>query len=294
MNRNMIKMETAHKEFIDNLSELGRSRSTVIAYEKDIEQLIEFLYKQGVNELSDVELEHLESFMKNLAQKDYTKKSISRKTNSTKTFFNYLVEAGHAKNNAAENLKHPKVEAKEPRILSRLEYGALRDVTREDARTFAIVEVLLQTGVRIAELASIKIEDVEINDNKGTLAVRNRRGHLHREIPLNKAVVEAINKYHVGRPQIEDSVHLFITKTGNPLLVRNIRATITRYFKEAGIENAKVNDLRHTFVAHHLAHGTSINVVSKVAGHKRLSTTERYLEFIEKHTEDEKTELGIL
>ena len=77
-------------------------------------------------------------------------------------------------------------------------------------------------------------------------------------------------------------------------MVRNIRATLTRYFDNAGIEGATVNDLRHTFVAHHLAQGTSLLTVSKIAGHKRISTTERYLEFIEKKTENEKAELGIL
>lgn len=290
----MTNLDVAHKEFIEHLKGLGRSRSTVIAYEKDTEQLIEFLYKQGVNQIQEIEIVHLEEFMQNLSNKDYTNKSISRKTNSTKTFYRFLVQAGHTIVNVAEQLKHPKVEVKPPRILSRLEYGALRDAARSDTRTFAIVEVLLQTGIRISELAGIKVEHLEIEDSKGTLIIPQRRTHRRREIPLNKAAIEAIKNYQSERPEVEEAEHLFITKTGNPLLVRNIRATITRYFNEAGVENAKVNDLRHTFVAHHLAQGTNLMKVSKVAGHKRLSTTERYLEHIEKQTEDEKAELGVL
>ena len=85
--------------------------------------------------------------------------------------------------------------------------------------------------------------------------------------------------------------HLFITKTGNPLLVRNIRATIDRYFKLAGIEHATVNDLRHTFVVTHLLQGASLTMISKIAGHKRISTTEKYLNYIQRDNKEEKSEL---
>lgn len=292
----MIKLDIAHKNFIDHLKDQDRSHSTVIAYKKDIEQLIEHLFKAGVNLVNEIETSHLESFMGTLAEKDYTNKSISRKTNSTKTFFRHLLAEGHIKDNAADALKHPKVTVKPPRILSRLEYGALRDAAKEDVRTFAIIEVLLQTGLRISELASILLEHVEMTDENesGVLSVPKRGRHEARTIPLNKAVIDAIKRYLSEKPEVENSTHLFITKTGNPLLVRNIRATLARYFDNAGIESATVNDLRHTFVAHHLAQGTSLLTVSKIAGHKRISTTERYLEFIEKKTDSEKTELGIL
>ncbi len=292
-NTNMVKLELAHKNFIKNLADKSRSESTVIAYKKDIEQLIDHLYKAGVNDASEVELKHLETFMKNLAEKNYTNKSISRKTNSTKTFFRFLIAEGHISENVADNLKHPKVEIKAPRILSRLEYGALRDAAKEDARTFAIIEVLLQTGVRISELSKIKTEHVEMDD-EGKLFVPKMGRHEARTIPLNKAATDAIKRYLEDRPQIENSVHLFITKTGNPLLVRNIRATLSRFFDRAGVEDATVNDLRHTFVAFHLSQGTSLLTVSKIAGHKRVSTTERYLDHIERKSDEEKQELGIL
>ncbi len=81
-------------------------------------------------------------------------------------------------------------------------------------------------------------------------------------------------------PATEDD-HLVVTRTGKPLLVRNIRASIDRYYKKAGIENAKVNDLRHTWIAHHIKQGTSLVTISKMAGHKRLATTEKYLEHVE-------------
>jgi len=87
---------------------------------------------------------------------------------------------------------------------------------------------------------------------------------------------------------------LFITKTGRPLLVRNIRTAIDRYYRRAGIAGAKVNDLRHTWVAHHLTSGASLVLISKIAGHKRLSTTERYLALIQPIKGEEKVRLETL
>lgn len=291
----MIKLEKAHEEFIYTLQEEGKSKSTLIAYSKDIEQLTDHLSSAGVELVTEIELEHLESFMNKLAKNDYTPKSISRKTNATKTFFKFLHTLGHIKENIADELKHPKVESKAPRILSKLEYRALRDAAKDDLRSYAMIEVLLQTGITISELAGMKMEHLEFKNGEGTLFIPNRNSKDSRTVPLNKAAVEAIKKYiDEERYDIAEAKHLFITKSGNPLLVRNIRSTINRYFNTAGVENAKVNDLRHTFVAHHLTSGVSILQVSKIAGHKRVSTTERYLEYIERDSDEEKTDLGVL
>ena len=200
------------------------------------------------------------------------------------------------KEDISSQLKHPKFETNAPRILTKMEYRALRDAAKNDVRSYAMIEVLLQTGVTISELAGIRMEDLEIKGEIGTLFIPKRNNKVERTIPLNKAVVEAINRHiEKGRPKVEKSSNdLFITKTGKTLLIRNIRSTIDRFFRLAGVEKAKVNDLRHTFVAHHLENGVSISYLAKVSGHKRESTTEKYLEYIQKPENMDKTELGIL
>lgn len=292
----MTNLSKAHKDFLKFLGNEGRSTSTLIAYEKDIEQLTEYLFKQGVNLVGEIELPHLQSFMKTLAEQGMTPKTISRKTNSTKTFFRFLQEEGHVEENVSELLRHPRVEPKAPRILSKLEYRALRDAARTDTRTFAIIEVLLQTGIRISELANIQLQHIKIDEatGTGTLFIPEMESHNERIVPLNKAAVSAIKLYLDVRPEIEENDHLFITKTGNPMLIRNIRATIDRFFKNAGIEAAKVNDLRHTFLAHHIKSGVSISYLSKIVGHKRVSTTEKYLQHIDVEIEEEKNEIIVL
>lgn len=291
----MTKLETMHKKFIDELKAEGKSESTLVAYNKDIDQIVTSLAKQGIENVEDMKIEHLESFMKNLANENYAPKSVSRKTNAARTFIKYLTKEGSLKEDISTQLKHPKLETKAPRILTKLEYRALRDAAKADNRSYAMIEVLLQTGVTISELAGMKLEDLDIKGETGSLFIARKNNREERTVPLNKAAVDAINKYITNsRTKSDKSTNVFITKTGRPLLIRNIRSTIDRFFRLAGVENAKVNDLRHTFVAHHIRNGVNLTYLAKVSGHKRVSTTERYLIYVEKPEKMDKTELSIL
>ena len=286
-----VDLKAAHDQFIDYLSQRRRARATIAAYGKDIEQLTQFLGNMGKKAIGEITHDELEAFLKKLGSDNYTPKSISRKINSIKTFFRFLKASGTINTDPAIEIEHPKYEVKPPRILSKLEYRALRDACRGDVRTYAIVELFLQTGVRIGELANLTLEDIKDIE----LHIAAEEGHEERMVPLNKAGKEALTKYLEvrGSPPAggANSKSLFITKTGKPLLIRNIRTAIDRYFRIAGIDGAKVNDLRHTFIAHHLMAGTPITTLSKLVGHKRLSTTEKYLELVkDKQTENVKLE----
>ncbi len=268
--------------FVENLKNQGKSNYTIVAYKKDLEQFIAFISSRERNDIKEVKRDEIDSFIQKLLGEGYTKKSASRKLNSIRTFFRFLKLEGVIAQNPALEVSHPKYTQAPPRILSKLEYRALRDFSKEDLRTYAIVELLLQTGVRIGELAEIKIDDIGTD----SLKVNGR------SIPLNKAVKKAIEEYLTIRHKT-DSDYLFVTKTGRPLLVRNIRTLITRCFREVGIENAKVQDLRNTFIAYQLVGGGSIAYISKIVGHKRLSSTEKYLNLIKEETE-RKEKLGEL
>ena len=276
--------------FIEDLKSKGRSESTVIAYSKDIEQLVNFFSKEGLASMDDVAIEHLEKYKQNLQDNNYTPKSISRKINSTRTFFRFLLENSLIKDNPSEKLAHPKFETKPPRILTEMEYRALRDVSRVDVRLYSIVEILLQTWIRIGELAGLSLDDVrQSKDGKiDFLYIKAAGSHPARKVPLNKSAKKAIDDYIEVRPETEDET-LFVTKNGRPLLVRNIRTAIDKAFEKAQIKNAKVNDLRNTFIAHHLSNGVSLVTVSKLVGHKRLSTTEKYLNLVKIQAEDQKS-----
>jgi len=276
-----IKTRDAHKQFLDFLKGKKHSSATVLAYGKDIDQLVSFLEELEKEQIHEVSKDDIQAFLGKLAEKGYTPKSLSRKLNSTRTFYRFLKVNEYIADDPSLLVSHPQYELAAPRILKPTEYRALRDAARNDSRMYAIIEVLLQTGIRIGELADLRLPDV----SDEALSIRPHEKHPQRVVPMNKSAKEALNRYIQMRPQIEDD-HIFVTKSGKPFLVRNIRTAIERYFRIAGIENAKVNDLRHTFVAHHLQHGVSLVLLSKILGHKRLSTTERYLEYVKERAKD--------
>lgn len=277
MNPVQSNLQTARKDFVADLKKLGRSTATILAYNKDIDQLIEFVAPKKITKAQALTTDHIEDFKTYLSDEKYTAKSVSRKLNSIKTFCRFLIANKVITDNPATSVTHPKYEIKPPRILTKMEYRSLRDVCRDDVRIHAIIEVLLQTGIRIGELANLELNDVDTNK----LTIRPYESHGQRTVPLNKPGQIALTKYLKTRTKAK-AKNVFVTKNGRQFLVRNIRTAIDRYFKLADIKEAKVNDLRHTFIAHQLQAGTPLTLISELVGHKRLSTTEKYLDVVKK------------
>jgi integrase/recombinase XerD len=259
--------------FINNLQEKQRSPSTLLAYRADLEQLLSFLEKRQKVFARQVLEADISSFRDTLLNDKYTPKSVSRKLNAVKTFFRFLVSEKHTAFNPSEDVAHPKIDTAEPKFLSPLEYRALRDVVRGDIRIATVVELILQTGMRISEVSNLKISDVK----KDEIKIEAYATQPERTIPLNIPAKVALRDYLSQRPQT-DSPFVFISKNGKPLAIRNIRAAIDRYLQKAEITNYSVNDLRTTFLIQNLKNGVDIVLLSHAVGHKRLSTTERYLE----------------
>ncbi len=275
MNESLIELCA---RFRQHLEASGRAHATVIAYSKDVEQIIQFLAGKSKTSLSDIAADDIEAFKELLKHQRYTGKSVSRKINSIKSFFRFVISDGLVTDNPAEVIVHPKYDQTPPRILSKLEYRALRDACRSDIRIYAIVEVLLQTGMRISELSTLQVSEVDLERNVIFIKAQNSRES--RKVPLNTAAREALEEYLNVRPRAREKT-VFLTKTCRPFLVRNIRTAIDRYFRLAGIKEGKVNDLRHTFIIEQLKAGTPLVYVSQLVGHKRITTTEKYLKLIE-------------
>ncbi len=283
-----ILLPTLIEKFVEFLKSQGKSGFTIIAYRKDLEQFVGYLTSKDLSDVREIKKENIEGFINKILLENYTKKSASRKLNSIRTFFRYLKNESVIAQNPALDVSHPKYTQTPPRIFSKLEYRALRDVAKEDLRTFALVELLLQTGAKIGELASIRLTDV----TKEAVRIAPYGKCPERTVPLNKSAKKALDEYLKARKSA-GSDYLFITRTGRPLLIRNIRQIITRCFQEVGIENATVNDLRNTFIAYQLMNGSSIEYIAKIVGHRRLSSTERFLSLVKEEAE-RKEKLGEL
>ena len=263
-------------KFVESLKSKGRSPATVLAYRSDLEQLVDFLIKREKVTPDAVRPDDLDSFRDTLLANKYTPKSVSRKLNAVKTFFRWMITENVMTNDPSASVAHPKIENALPKFLSQLEYRALRDVVRNDTRIAAIIELILQTGLRISEVASLKLE----NSKSGNLKIEAYATQPERNVPLNKPASDVLDLYLAIRPKAE-SPYVFISKNGKPLAVRNIRASIARYMQRAELPSYSVNDLRTTFIVENLKAGVDLVVLSQVSGHKRLSTTERYLELAE-------------
>ncbi len=259
--------------FVESLKVKGRSPATILAYTSDLAQLVDFLIKKEKVTPDQVQSTDLDSFRDTLLNDKYTPKTVSRKLNAVKTFFRWMIDQNLITSDPSSSVAHPKIENVLPKFLNQLEYRALRDVIRSDARIAAIVELILQTGLRISEVASLKTANLKDSE----MLVEAYATQPQRTIPLNKPGKDAVDSYIRIRPK-SDSPYVFISKNGKPLAVRNIRASIARYMQRAELPTYSVNDLRTTFMVENLKNGVDIVLLSQVSGHKRLSTTERYLE----------------
>ena len=277
-----LSLETALGLFTNALTKNGKSSNTIVAYKGDLNQLIVFLKKQY--QISDINLvteSFIESFKKDLTQNEYTAKSISRKLNSIKNFFSFLKNEGVITLDPSVEVKHPKYENDLPKILKPIEYRSLRDACRNDNRATAIVELMLQSGLRIKEIENLKLDNVKDNE----ILIEIYESHSSRVVPLNNSAKTALKKYLDDGRYPGKAKNVFVTKTGRSLLARNIRSLLNRYFNKADIKDVKVNDLRNTFIVFQLKSGVPIDVVSQIVGHKRISTTEKYLELIDNKEE---------
>ncbi len=272
----MIKQ--LQQDYLQHLQQAGKAQATVIAYSKDVEQFVDFLLKRNKTDPKQVVTEDFDDYKEELRALRYSEKSISRKLNSLKSFFRFLKNQDIIVDNPVQQVSHPQYSVTPPRVLTPMEYRALRDAVKKDRRMHAIIELLLQTGMRISELAALTVENISLP--KRQIFIAPQASHEKRIVPLNNAAITAIKDYSQIRPRSKERA-FFLTKSCRPFLVRNIRSAIDRYFKIAGIKEAKVNDLRHTFIVEQLAAGVPLVNVSRIVGHKRLSTTERYLQFID-------------
>ena len=231
----------------------------------------------------DVSLNDLEAYLADLDRRGYAGTSRRQKTYAIKSFFAFLKQYGYVDHSVVQSLIPPKVEVKEPRVLSEQEYQALLRACSHEVRDAAIVELLLQTGIRLSELAKLSLDDVELParisrdpDNTGRLHVVGK-GSKSRTIPLNYKACKALKAWLKTRPDVDHNHH-FVTKFLTPVSPRAFQYVVKKYLDEAGIKGASVHTLRHTFATHHVAKGTDLRTVQEALGHRDLKTTSIYVQ----------------
>ena len=280
----MTDFWTAHDSFISHLSGLNRSRHTLDAYGRDVKQFGEFLANQGVTSMSEITPDHVSIWMAHLAKRELSGASRNRKFHALSAFFKFLVTTERLDRSPTVRLTAPTVEQREPRVLTTTEVKALQGVCRDDPRNAAMIEILLQTGLRVSELVDLTMHDITRSepDTIAYLAVRQAKGKKDRMVPLNSRAEKALKRWIKVRPETEYP-HVFLSKRGKkPLYSADVRTMLHRYYAQADIHGATVHTLRHTFCTHHAAKGTNLVVIQRAAGHASLTTTQRYLHLVDR------------
>lgn len=257
---------------------------TRVNYASDLKQLRRYLVEDlGLETIDQVQPRYLQGFLVTLDRRGLRGSSRRRKVATIRAFFRFLVQQGVLPASPAEELLPPEREREERRVLSEAEYKRLMAAVQHEVRDGAILELLLQTGIRQSECAAITLGDLQLParisrdaDNVGSLRVHGK-GRKERIVTLNYKACRALTAYLAVRPKIDDEDALFLTKFEKPLGTRSIRNIVAKYLAEAGIPGASTHALRHTFATHHVRKGTKLDVVRQALGHESLATTSVYV-----------------
>lgn len=260
-------------------------------YALDIADLIAHLAGKKVTTVQAVTLRHLEGYLGELDRLGRAGSSRRRKVSSIRSFFLFLLRQKIILIDPTLDLRLPMKEQKQPRVLSEGEYKRLREAAQYDPRDLAIIEVFLQTGMRLTELSRLKLMDIDVPQGRiskemfGSVTIHGK-GRKTRTVTLNWKACRAIRSYLAVRPRT-DSPSLFITKFRAGIGPRSIENVIAKYLAEAGISGASVHTLRHTMATHMVKNGTKLDVVRQALGHTSLKTTGLYVDLAREVMDEE-------
>ena len=277
-------MEEAIQKFIKYLHKTRKaSANTEMSYRRDLEKLYRFLNGEpGITAWENVTTTNLNSYMLYMEEQKYASSSISRSVASIRSFFHYLDKRNLIPDNPADELKPPKVEKKLPDILSVYEVDLLLDQpnreTSKGLRDRAMLELLYATGIRVSELISLRLNDVNLKMNYISCAERAKE----RAVPFGSAAREALTEYlEKARntfPMAQESDILFTNVSGRQMSRQGFWKLLKGYAALAGIErDITPHTLRHSFAAHMIENGADLKSVQEMLGHSDISSTQIYV-----------------
>ncbi len=274
-------------------TEKGYSENTIAAYRNDLTQFSKYIRANVSDNWADVTRAHIDDYiahLKNGSRKPYSSSTIARKVAAIKSFFHYLIADGVVQHDPTATLDSPKVKKRLPKAISIEDINKLLDITTADNapkshRDHAMLELLYASGMRVTELVSLNVDDVDFEE--GTVRVKGKkRGVKERFIPLTGEALEALRVYiQQGRRQLlhnQKEPALFLNHRGKRLTRQGSWLIIKRYVEEVGIAgNVTPHTLRHSFAAHKLSTGKSLQDIQKLLGHANISTTQVYTHLVE-------------
>jgi integrase/recombinase XerC len=287
-------MEKEIRDFENYIRHKNYSDHTRINYISDLEQFHAFLEENKIacrapeNGRIQIEPAVIRIFLGSLYRRKVKRVTIMRKIASLRSFFKYLLRDGRIDSNPAEIIQSPRAEKHLPTVLPREEINRLLDFGFPEnfigARDRAILELLYSSGIRVNELSTLNMDDIDFHQ---ALIKVMGKGKKQRIVPVGGPALSAIKKYIEKRGEIvkkealkiDESCPVFLGRLGTRLTPRSVERIVDKYILLSGV-NKKISphSLRHTFATHLMEGGADLRVIQELLGHESLSTTQRYTE----------------
>lgn len=284
-------MELIIQDFIEYLESRKVAKNTLVSYERDINQLDKHLGEIG-KKMFDTTAEDLQNYIIYMQTLGKSNATISRSVASIKAFYKYLVKNKLIEENIADSLVAPKVEKKELFILTTKEVELLLEQPNtsdlKGQRDKAMLELLYATGIRVTELISIKLSD--INLGAGYLKVKKK--NKERTIPIGNIALKFLKEYvSEVRPLLiktEEEETLFINTNGQKMTRQGFWKILKQYKEQAKIEKELTpHTIRHSFAVHLLQNGAEVKMVQELLGHTDVASTLMYTQMADMKLRDE-------
>lgn len=264
------------------------SGNTELSYKRDLCKFVNFMEERGITAVTRISPEDLHAYIRYLNERKFAPSTVSRNIASIKALYQYLSREGRIKDNIAEALKAPKIEKKTPEILSMEEVVRLLEQpsgnSDKEIRDKAMLELLYATGIRVTELITLLVQDVNLQ--MGVILCRDL--HKERLVPFGEAAKAALIRYmEEARSSMLSSSReetLFVNCSGQPMSRQGFWKLIKHYAKKADIQaDITPHTLRHSFAAHLVENGADLRSVQEMLGHSDISTTQIYANLNHNH-----------
>jgi len=273
-------MEKFVEEFLKYLEfEKNVSPMTIKSYGEDLKSFLNYLKieETQIKKISDIDTFSIFSYLSFLSRKGIGKRSMQRHLSTLRSFFKYLLKEEKIKINPASAVPMPKFVRPLPRVLQKGEIIKILEEKEENGwlskRNKAIFELLYATGLRVSELSSLAIDDIDLVQR--VLRVKGKGGK-ERVVPFGKKAQEAIKEYLKEVP-FEGINYIFLNKNGTKLTERSIHRIVVKYaIRILNSKDISPHSFRHTFATHLLEQGADLRFIQELLGHSSLSTTQIY------------------
>lgn len=276
-----ISISDSINEYLDSLiAEIHLSKNTQLAYANDLKKYEKYLEDKKIYKVEEIQKDDIFNFLKYLKKKGLKPQSIAHYLTSIKNYHKFLLQNEYLEKDIAASIERPKLIKKLPNVLTVEEVDKLLDIdtiTPFDYRNKCMLELLYGTGLRISELLSLTINDIDtINCTIRCIG----KGNKERIVPINDYVIKALNSYLEVRPLLlknKTTKELFLNSRGNKLSREGFFKELKKILLKKGLNpNVSPHTLRHSFATHLLEYGADLRVIQEMLGHSDVSTTRIY------------------